>query len=81
MVLGIVLIVSGRSAASKSNSVTATDGSVAVGGSNSGNIINTKIAPAAPAQHGSHWLTKVGIVVELAGIGVALFHLWHQAHT
>ena len=80
MVLGIVLFVVGRVSAAKSVHVTATDGSVAVGRDNSGSIVNIKNAPGAPAQHGSHMLTKVAIVVELVGIGVGLVHIWHQMH-
>lgn len=80
MVLGIVLFVIGRVSASKSVHVTAKDGSVAVGRDNTGSIVNIKNAPGAPAQHESHTLTKFAIVVELAGIGVGLLHLWHQAH-
>ena len=81
MVMGVVLFVVGRVSASKSVHVSATDGSVAVGRDNSGSIVNIKNAPpGAPAQHGSHMLTKVAIAVELVGIGVGLLHLWHQAH-
>jgi hypothetical protein len=60
--------------------VTATNGSVSVGRDNNGGIINNNSAAGAPAQHGSHMLTKVAIVVELVGIGVGLVHIWHQMH-
>lgn len=80
MVLGVVLFVLGRKSGSKSVQVTATNGSVSVGRDNDGGIINNNSAAGAPAQHGSHMLTKVAIVVELVGIGVGLVHIWHQMH-
>lgn len=80
VVVGLLLFFAGRSK-SKKIRVEATNGSVAVGGDNSGSIINANIgAPAsAPAPHGTHWLTVVGIVVELIGIAVVLWHAWHMA--
>ncbi len=80
MVLGVVLFALGRKSGSKSVQVTATNGSVSVGRDNNGGIINNNSAAGAPAQHGSHMLTKVAIVVELVGIGVGLVHIWHQMH-
>lgn len=77
MVLGIVLFVAGRVSATNAAQVTATDGSVTVGRDNNGSIVNIKDSTSAPAQHGSHTLTKVAIAVELVGIGVGLLHLWH----
>lgn len=74
MVLGVVLFVLGRKSGSKSVQVAATNGSVSVGRDNNGGTINNSAA-GAPAQHGSHMLTKVAIVVELIGIGVGLVHI------
>lgn len=81
MGLGMLLFFVGRSK-SRIIRVEASNGSVAIGGKNSGTITNTIIgdAPAAPAaSHGTHWLTVVSIVVELAGMAVVIWHAWHLA--
>lgn len=76
MALGIVFFVVGRSR-SKSVRVEADGGSVAVGGKNTGSITNLNVGAPATAAHGSHSLTYVAIAVELAGIAVTLWHVWH----
>lgn len=60
MVLGIVLFFVGRSR-SRTVRVEASDGSVAVGGKNSGSITNLNVGSPAAAAHGSHLLTYVSI--------------------
>ena len=74
MVLGAVIFLAGRTK-SKTVHVEASNGSVAIGGKNSGRITNTNIGAQPAASHGSHWLTVVSIVVELAGIGLTVWHL------
>lgn len=78
MVLGVVLLLAGRSK-SKTVQVGASSGSVAVGGNNKGPITNTNIGTPPATEHGSHWLTKLAIGVELVGIAVTLWHAWHLA--
>lgn len=78
MGLGIMLFLVGRSK-SKIIRVEASTGSVAIGGKNSGTITNTNIGGLPVASHGSHWLTVVAIVVELAGMAVVIWHAWHLA--
>jgi hypothetical protein len=78
MGLGIVLFLVGRSK-SKAVQVEASNGSVAIGGKNSGTITNTNIGALTAAPHGTHWLTVLGIVVELAGMAVGIWHAWHLA--
>jgi len=78
MVLGIVLFFVGRSK-SKTVRVEASDGSIAVGGKNSGSITNLNVGSPATVAHGSHLLTYISIAVELIGIGVVLWHAWHMA--
>lgn len=78
MGLGIVLFLVGRSK-SKTIQVEASNGSVAIGGKNSGTITNTIIGALPVASHGSHWLTVVSIIVELAGMAVVIWHAWHLA--
>jgi hypothetical protein len=79
MVLGGILIFSSFRG-SQRNKVHASGGSVAVGGNNSGPIINTNVHAPSPAHTpGVHWLTVIGIIVELAGIGVTVWHAMHLA--
>lgn len=78
MGLGIVLFLVGRSKF-KNIRVEASNGSVAIGGKNSGTITNTNIGALPIASHDSHWLTVVAIVVELAGMAVVIWHAWHLA--
>lgn len=78
MVLGIVLFFIGRSK-SKKVRVEASNGSVAVGGKNTGSITNLNVGTPSPAAHGSHSITYLAIGVELVGIAVTLWHAWHMA--
>jgi hypothetical protein len=78
MGFGIVLFLAGRRK-SKAIRVEASNGSVAIGGKNSGTITNTNIGTPPAGSHGSHWLTVVAIIVELAGIAVVIWHAWHLA--
>ena len=78
IVLGLVLFLVGRFK-SKTIRVEASNGSVAIGGKNSGSITNTNIGAIPVAQHRSHWLTVVSIIVELAGMAVVIWHAWHFA--
>ena len=80
MVLGGVLIAIGLALRGKHQKVTsASNGSVAVGGANSGNItnINTVTQQHTPAGH--HVVTYVGIAVEFVAIGVTIWHAIHLA--
>lgn len=86
LVAGIVLIALGTVLLivalmrRKRTAVQADRGSVAVGGSNSGIIINHGNQNAAPAKHaGGHGLTITAIIIELVGIAVTLWHAYHMA--
>jgi hypothetical protein len=81
MVLGVVLFFIGRTPNSSSRAVhvTASEGSVAIGGNNKGDITNVNLGASQDKQHGTHWLTWVAIAVELVGIAVTLWHAWHLA--
>jgi uncharacterized membrane protein len=79
MIIGAILFFTGRSQ-SKKNSVNASGGSVAVGRDNSGPITNTNIGSPQKASHsGGHTLTIIGILVEVAGIAVTIWHAMHLA--
>ena len=79
MLVGLFGIVAGLKG-NKKIAVSASNGSMAVGGNNVGTMINIKhdsgVIP--PKQH-SHTLTYAAIAVELAGIGVTFWHAWHLA--
>lgn len=79
MLAGAVLFFVG-SARSKRVSVSASSGSVAVGGNSSGPIVNTNInQPNREHSTGGHGITVLAILVELAGIGVTIWHAMHLA--
>jgi hypothetical protein len=81
MIIGGLLILSGIKRNKKIN-VTASNGSMAVGGDNSGVMINTATNNASSLPdykaHG-HGITILGIVVELIAIGVTVWHALHLA--
>lgn len=78
MVLGVVLFVIAQ--IFKGNIVKSDNGSIAIGRDNSGPIVNTHINQNAAERHsGGHGLTYVAIIVELAGIGVTIWHALHLA--
>ena len=80
MAVGIILFVVSRAVSGGRNrSVTASNGSVAVGGNNSGTITNVSGAGQGSAGHSSHGLTVFAIVVELVGIGGTVWHVVHIA--
>lgn len=65
---------------SRKPSVSADGGSTAMGGSNSGIVLNTNINQPKEEKHsGGHGLTIVAIIVEIVGIGVTLWHAFHLA--
>lgn len=85
--VGVVLIVIGLAffiaviVRSKKVSVSAIQGSMAVGGNNSGVMQNVNQGSAPPLltkSHG-HGLTLLAIVVEVVGIGVTVWHALHLA--
>ncbi len=78
MVLGIALFLLGRSK-SKEKRVHASNGSIAVGGKNTGSITNLNIGGSEDTAHGAHGLTKLSIFVEFIGISVTIWHAWHLA--
>lgn len=80
MVVGIVLIFCGRKG-SKNTSVTASGGSVAVGGSNRGRISNVNVSSQQTQHEGGHAVNVIGIVVEIIGIAVVIWHAIHLAST
>ena len=81
MIVGGLLIVFGIKRNKKVN-VSASNGSMAIGGNNSGLMINsasnnTSSLPE-PKSHG-HGITIIGIVIELIAIGVTIWHALHLA--
>lgn len=81
MILGGVLIAAGIKRNKKVN-VTASHGSMAVGGNNTGvmlNIASNNPTPAPEHKSHGHGLTIIGIIVELAAIGVTVWHAMHLA--
>jgi len=81
IVAGIVIFLFGRFRTDKTT-VSASHGSVAIGGKSTGNIKNINIGqqPAARAGgHGGHTVTIIAILVELVGIGVTIWHAMHLA--
>jgi hypothetical protein len=76
MIVGIVLIVVGRPGGTKST-VSASGGSVAVGRDSIGPITNVSIAASSPKPSGHHIVTTIGIIVELVGIAVTIWHAIH----
>ncbi len=78
MILGVAIFIFGKMYSRKS--VIAQNGSVAVGGNNFGNINNFNLhAKAEKGSHSSHAVAAIAIVVELAGIGVTIWHAMHMA--
>ncbi len=78
-VLGIGLVILGALlfivALSKTRSVNASQGSVAVGNNNSGQIVNVNQQGAQTAPTGGIWLTLIAIVIEVTGIAISLFQV------
>ena len=56
---------------------TASNGSVAVGGDNSGPIVNINRSLPQSGHSGGHSLTIVAALVEVVGIGVTIWHAYH----
>lgn len=77
MLAGVLLFVLGRR---KRGTAVSSNGSVSVGGDNSGSIVNINQTSGSPKHGGGHGLTIVAMVVELIGIGVTLWHAYHLAH-
>ena len=73
---GVLFFAVGRR---KQSSAVASNGSVAVGGNNSGPIVNINQPSAPPSHSGGHGLTIAAIIVELAGIAVTFWHAYHLA--
>lgn len=86
MILGLILIIAGlvlltfSLIRNKKVNVAANNSSMAVGGSNSGVMLNVNKSSAAPEpkKHG-HGLTVLAMLVELVGIAVTLWHAMHLA--
>jgi hypothetical protein len=78
MLIGAALYAVGRGSARRSN-VHANDGSVAIGGDNSGPISNTKVGGPRPENAGHNSLTTLSIAVEVIGIAVTVWHAIHLA--
>jgi hypothetical protein len=79
MILGVVLFLVGRKG-SKSTSVRASGGSIAIGGSNSGQITNINSHSHNKDGHGGHGVTVIAIIVEIIGIVVVIWHAIHLSH-
>ncbi len=76
---GIVIFILGKLTGRRPN-VSATGGSVAIGGSNSGIVQNVNSGGQKESHQGGHKLTILAIAVELVGIGVTLWHAFHLAN-
>jgi nitrate/nitrite transporter NarK len=74
-VFGIILIVLGLQRGNRRN-IRADHGSISVGGSNSGSIVNASNNSQRSSGSHIHWLTVVGIIVELAAIATVLWSHW-----
>lgn len=78
MVLGLVLFrISIKR--HRSQTVIASNGSISVGGSNSGSILNLNQVPQSTPhndKHG-HGITILAIIVEVIGISVTVWHAIH----
>lgn len=77
ILLGLALLFIDRQRRSRSNrtTVSATHGSVAVGGDSNAPIINT--STVGNSHHGGHWLQIAGIISELGGIAAVIWHATH----
>lgn len=77
IILGFVLLfVSRRNRRDgKRSTVSASQGSVAVGGDANAPIFNS--GTIASPEPGGHWLTVVGIIAELGGIAAVIWHATH----
>jgi len=75
--LGLVLLFINRTKRKrpKRSTVSASHGSVAVGGDSSAPIINTSTVSSSEPE--GHWLTVIAIIVELAGIAAVIWHATH----
>jgi hypothetical protein len=78
MIGGFFLFFTGRNG-SKKNSVSASGGSVAIGGSNRGQLTNINVGSPQRQHQGGHGITILAIVVEIIGIGVVIWHALHLA--
>jgi len=76
VVVGVLLFVAGQR---KRRSTVSSNSSVAVGGNNSGSIVNVNQSSAPAAHSGGHGLSIAAIIVELIGIAVTLWHAFHLA--
>lgn len=79
VLLGIVLLLADRQNRSRGrrSTVSASHGSVAIGGSSNAPIINANTI-VSPEPSG-HLLTVIGIIVELGGIAAVIWHATHLA--
>jgi hypothetical protein len=78
MTLGIVLFFISRSKF-KTVQVESSNGSISIGGKNTGTITNLNTGTPLPEAHATHSITYLAIGVELVGITVTLWHAWHLA--
>jgi hypothetical protein len=78
ILLGVLLFLIGRRRP-RIGSVSATHGSIAIGGSSFGPVSNVSTAPDKSHGLGSHWITIAAIISELAGIAVTIWHATSSA--
>lgn len=76
ILLGAALWFAGRRGG-KRRGVQATHGSIAIGGSNAGNISNVNTSTKEGGGHGP--LTILAVVIEVIGITVTIWHILHTA--
>jgi hypothetical protein len=76
VILGALLLLIGRHR-SRRSSVSASRGSIAIGGSSYGPVTNVNAAPDKGHGIGEHWITILAIITELAGIAVIIWHSFH----
>jgi uncharacterized membrane protein len=84
LLIGVALILSGlvllfidrrNHRRVRRSTVSASHGSVAVGGDSNAPIIN--VSTVTNSDFGGHWLMVIGIIVELGGIVAVIWHVVH----
>ncbi len=76
--IGVVLHLVGRGL-SKGRAVSASHGSIAIGGNSSGPIVNTNTEANRGEGLGHNWIHIIAIITEVAGITVTVWHASHSA--
>lgn len=76
ILLGVILFWIDRRR-STASSVSASRNSIAIGGNSLGPVTNVNSVGSPRHGLGIHWVTIISIIVELAGIAVVFWHIFH----